>query len=86
VLINGQLLIPQRYIPGLFGIGAHPARMVKAPFRIPEVPIPATARPTISIFEELDTPQINEPSSKSTKKARKVHLDTISHWQKELER
>jgi hypothetical protein len=48
----------------LFAIGTHPAIIVKAPFRIPEVPIPATARPTIKIFEEADTAQINEPSSK----------------------
>jgi hypothetical protein len=47
--------------------------MVKAPFRIPEVPIPATARPTINIFEEVDTAQINEPNSKRAKKAMKVH-------------
>jgi hypothetical protein len=47
--------------------------MVKAPFMIPEVPIPATARPAINISEEVDTPQINEPNSKRAKKARKVH-------------
>jgi hypothetical protein len=47
--------------------------MVKAPFSIPDVPIPATARPTINIFEEVAKAQINDPSSKSAKKARKVH-------------
>jgi hypothetical protein len=59
--------------PGLFVIGTHPEIMVKAPFNIPEVPIPATARPTINIFEEVDKAQISEPSSKRAKKARKVH-------------
>jgi hypothetical protein len=46
---------------------------VKAPFWIPEAPIPAIARPTMSIMEELATPQIREPSSKREKKARNVH-------------
>jgi hypothetical protein len=59
--------------PGLFAIGTHPAIMVKAPFKIPDVPIPATARPIISILEEVATPQIKEPSSKTAKKAMKVH-------------
>jgi hypothetical protein len=47
--------------------------MVKAPFRIPAVPIPATARPTINIFEEVARPQIKEPISKMPKNAMKVH-------------
>jgi len=47
--------------------------MVKAPFKIPDPPIPATARPTISIFEELEIPHINEPNSKRAKKPKKVH-------------
>jgi hypothetical protein len=54
-------------------MGTHPAMIVKAPFRIPEVPIPAIVRPTINIFDEVDTPQINEPNSKRAKKAIKVH-------------
>jgi hypothetical protein len=60
-------------MPGLFAIGTHWAMIVKAPFRMPEVPIPAMARPTISIFEEVAMPQIREPSSKIAKNARKVH-------------
>lgn len=60
-------------VPGLFGIGTHPAIIVKAPFRIPELPIPATARPTISIIDELAMPQSNEPSSKMAKNVIKVH-------------
>jgi hypothetical protein len=60
-------------ILGLFSIGTHPATIVKAPFIVPDVPIPATARPTINIFEEADTAQTNEPNSKTAKKATKVH-------------
>ena len=47
--------------------------MTIAPFKIPEVPIPATARPTINIFEEVATAHIKDPSSKMAKKAMKVH-------------
>lgn len=47
--------------------------MIKAPFMIPEVPIPATARPTINIFEEVATAHIKDPTSKMKKKAMKVH-------------
>ena len=47
--------------------------MVAAPFRIPEVPIPATARPTINIVEDVEMPHIKEPNSKRAKKAMKVH-------------
>jgi len=54
-------------------MGAHSAIMTMAPFKIPEVPIPAIARPTINIFEEVATAQIKEPTSKTAKKARKVH-------------
>jgi hypothetical protein len=54
-------------------MGTHPAIMVKAPFMIPEVPIPAIARPTINIFDEVATPQINEPNSKIAKNTMKVH-------------
>lgn len=47
--------------------------MTMAPFRIPEVPIPAIARPTINIFEEVATAHIKEPNSKTAKKPMKVH-------------
>jgi hypothetical protein len=60
-------------IPGLFAMGTHPAIIVNAPFKIPEVPIPATARPIINILEEVATPQIKEPNSKMAKKDMKVH-------------
>jgi hypothetical protein len=54
-------------------MGTHPAIIVNAPFKIPEVPIPATARPIINILEEVATPQIKEPNSKMAKKDMKVH-------------
>jgi hypothetical protein len=44
-----------------------------APFIMPEVPIPATALPTINIFEEVATAHIKEPTSKMKKKNRNVH-------------
>lgn len=63
---------------GLLCIGTAAARMFMAPFNIPEDPIPATARPMINIFEELATPQINEPISKNAKKERNVHCTLVS--------
>lgn len=52
--------------------------MFMAPFNIPEDPIPATARPMINIFEELATPQINEPISNNAKEERNVHCTLVS--------
>lgn len=61
------------HVLGLFIIGEHPAMMVKAPLKIPELPMPATALPTISMVEETATPHRREPSSKIAKKVKKVH-------------
>jgi len=47
-------------IPGRFSIGAQSAIIVKAPFVIPDPPIPATALPTINIFDDVATPHNNE--------------------------
>lgn len=55
--------------------GAQAEMIVKAPFCSPAVPMPATARPTMSIFEELATPQSNDPSSKMEKKVMKLDGD-----------
>jgi anaerobic selenocysteine-containing dehydrogenase len=52
-----------------------PAIMVNAPFEIPDTPKPAMARPMISIFDEVATPQINDPTSKTKKKPIYVHCD-----------
>jgi hypothetical protein len=61
------------HIPSRLSNGTDAAAIVKAPFRRPEVPIPATARPTINIFEDEAMPQSKEPNSKTVKKIRKVH-------------
>ena len=42
------------------------------PFRIPDAPEPAIARPTINIVELLDTPQTKDPNSKTAMKERNV--------------
>jgi hypothetical protein len=47
--------------------------IVREPFIIPELPIPATALPIINIFEEVETPHSKEPSSKRAKNARYVY-------------
>jgi hypothetical protein len=57
--------------------------MVKAPFWIPDVPIPATARPTINVFEEVATPQSKEPNSKMAKKVMKVHWRELVDFRSE---
>jgi len=61
------------HIPGRRANGIDPAAIVRAPFWRPEAPIPATARPTINIFEDEAMPQRREPNSKTAKNARKVH-------------
>lgn len=59
---------------GRLWIGTAAAMIVKAPFCRPAVPIPAIALPTISILEEVATPQSRDPTSKRQKKVTKVHL------------
>jgi len=54
-------------------IGKIAARMVIAPFPMPEDPAPATARPTINIADDCAAPQSSEPKRKTRKKTRKVH-------------
>lgn len=60
-------------IHGLLCNGTAPATIVRAPLDIPEDPIPAIARPTMSIFDEVATPHIKEPSSNTVKKPRNTH-------------
>jgi hypothetical protein len=48
--------------------------IVYAPLTIPADPIPAMARPVISIGLFLATPQIKEPSSKTNIANKNVHL------------
>lgn len=52
--------------------------MVMAPFWIPEVPSPATARPIMSIVDETATPQSNDPTRKMQKKVMNTHLNLDS--------
>lgn len=57
-----------------FCSGTAPATIVKEPFCRPETPKPATARPTMKKGDEVATAQSSEPSSKTNRNARKVHL------------
>jgi hypothetical protein len=66
------------FIPGLFSIGKQSAIIVKAPFIIPDPPIPATALPTINMFDEVATPHKREPSSNIAKNIIKTHLAKVS--------
>lgn len=54
------------------------AIIVRAPLIIPDAPIPATALPTINIFEEVATAHKREPSSNRPRKDIKTHLDKVS--------
>jgi hypothetical protein len=49
--------------------------IVSAPFIKPDEPRPATARATISIFEDVAMPQRSDPNSKIKKNTRNVHFD-----------
>jgi len=60
---------------GLLSNGMLAEMIVKAPFIRPEAPIPATARPTINMFESTATPQRSDPNSKRATKAKKVYLE-----------
>lgn len=54
--------------------GKRIASIVSPPFWRPEPPMPARARPTMSMLDDWATAQMREPNSKKAKKARKVHL------------
>lgn len=71
--------ITHRHSPGCFCDGTQEFKMVRAPFIRPEPPIPATARPTINIFEDVATPQSKEPSSKIKRQTRKDHCKMMSN-------
>ena len=58
---------------GRFSRGADRAMMVIAPFIKPDDPRPATARPTMSMFDDVATPQSREPSSKMNRKIKNTH-------------
>lgn len=60
--------------PGRLISGTEAVMMVNAPFCRPAVPMPWIALPTMSMLDDVATPQRSEPSSKSAKKLMKTHL------------
>jgi hypothetical protein len=50
------------------------AIIVRAPLMTPEPPIPATARPTMSILLEVAKAQTNDPSSNTATKHKKEYF------------
>ncbi len=61
-----------------FSIGMHLAMIVKLPFTMPDPPMPATALPTINIFDEVATPDRREPSSNRPRKTMKEIFEELS--------
>lgn len=61
-----------------FSIGMHLATIVKPPFTMPDPPMPATALPTINIFDEVATPDRRDPSSKTPRKTMKQIVEELS--------
>lgn len=60
-------------LPGRFSMGTELEMMMRAPLMMPAAPIPATARPTINMADEVAAPHKTEPTSKMRKKARNDH-------------
>lgn len=56
------------YLLGDFCNGTEDAMIVSEPLIRPEDPIPAIARAMINILEDVESPQIRDPSSKMKKK------------------
>lgn len=59
---------------GLLYNGAAAAMIVIVPFDSPELPIPAMARPMMSISEDWAAPQSTEPNSNTPRKVMNVYL------------
>lgn len=53
------------------------AMVVRQPVNRPEEPRPAMARPIMNIADDCAAPHMAEPSSKTKKKARKVHWGRV---------
>jgi hypothetical protein len=66
------------HILARFSMGMQQAKIVKAPFTMPEPPMPATARPTMNILDDVATPLRREPSSKRPRKNMKVNVEGVS--------
>jgi hypothetical protein len=54
------------------------AMIVNPPFTMPDPPMPATALPTINIFDDVATPDRRDPSSKRPRKTMKQIVEEIS--------
>ena len=75
-------------IPKYFGRlcnGIDADAIVMPPFMSPELPMPATTLPTISILDEVATPHRREPSSKIAKYVRNVYCPIINQVSKILD-
>jgi hypothetical protein len=80
-MYTGKLLVSQSKkgqndinILGLLTRGIVTEMMENAPFMSPAHPRPDTALPTMNMLDEVATAQSKDPSSKTAKKQRKVHL------------
>ena len=51
--------------------------VVRQPVNRPEEPRPAIARPIMNIADDCAAPHMAEPTSKTKKKARKVHWEGV---------
>ena len=65
-------IIPKKI--GRFSSGVVCANVTSAPVKIPALPRPATARPTMRAVEFGATPHIRDPSSKMKRATRKTDL------------
>jgi hypothetical protein len=63
-------------IAGRFSIGTAAPIIVHAPFDKPDPPIPATARPIMSMAEERAAPHRTEPSSKTARKHKNEYYES----------
>ena len=58
-------------------VGSTAAMVVRAPLDTPAAPTPEMTRPTMNMGEDWAAPHIADPTSKMTKKVRKVHYMII---------
>jgi len=69
------MLIP--WNNGRRSLGTQLAMVVRQPVNRPEEPRPAMARPRMNIVDDCAAPHMADPSSKTKKKARKVHWGRV---------
>ncbi len=75
-----------QYVLGALCRGTQAVTMTREPFMIPELPIPATALPTINILEDVAIPHNSDPSSNVTKNPRNTNCRTQSSLATHTER